>query len=126
MYICCMCCISDKILAVSWTFPDGLTTNSEMAGLGGPGVVGEVGRLGGIVTVDIGQPPAVASLVQQQTTATRSRHLSGSVESILANCGLLDSETPTGACAIYGSVEMPCDTNIFKDRSTQQQYKTIP
>ena len=77
--------------------------HSEMAGLGGPGVVGGLGRLGGIVTVDIGQPPAVASLVQQQTTATRSRHFS---ESILANYGVLDSKTPTGPCAIYGSVEM--------------------
>ena len=40
----------------------------------------------GVVT---GGGPALASLVQQQAMATRRRHFSESVESILANCGLL-------------------------------------
>ena len=43
----------------------------------------------GVVIEVVTAAPALASLVQQQAMATRRRHLSGSVESILANCGLL-------------------------------------
>ena len=63
-------------------------------GLEGPVVV----VILGVATV----APALASLVQQQTMATKRRHFSGSVESILANCGLLSSDTPhRGLCYSY-------------------------
>ena len=57
------------------------------------GAAVEVVAVGGILVVET-LPPAVASLIQQQTMATRRRHFRRNVESILLICELLDSETP--------------------------------